>query len=178
MEGKRWWVHQQWLLSCFTHWRDEREAGIYFTTECEWERENQTNVLGWSVGNSCRLTLFHGELSSSISGHLEFPGLLLKPVNTRLSTARKPTWKCCTTIQSVQGKKTKKTKNQNKQCSMLIETNNEVSEWVSDRVNQNHMLQTAQAVFSCSWLCRCLSALTPDLVITKSFTCCANLFAS
>lgn len=132
MEGKRWWVHQQWLLSCFTHWRHEREAGIYFTTEREWERENQTNVLGWSVGNSRRLTLFRGNLAHLFLDTWEFPGLLLKPVNTWLSTARKPTWKCCTTIQSVQGGKTK----QNKQCSMLLETNNEVSEWVSDLVNQ------------------------------------------
>lgn len=72
------------------------------------EKTKQTSS---AVGNSRRLTLFRGELSSSISGHLEFPDLLLKPVNTQLSTARKPTWKCCTTIQSVQeGGKKKKAK--------------------------------------------------------------------
>lgn len=88
-----------------------RKPGFISQQNVSGKEKNQTNVLGWSVGNSRRLTLFRGELSSSISGHLEFPDLLLKPVNTRLSTARKPTWKCCTTIQSVQegGKKAKQT---------------------------------------------------------------------
>lgn len=52
-------------------------------------------------------------------------------------------------LQSKVFRKGEKSKKQNKQCSMLIETNNEVSEWVSDLVSQkSHASDCSGSFFS------------------------------